>query len=84
MGGVDFDLIDLDMLRIKNDDNYIGLQAPISIHEVTQIATIVRGVPFMPVDLVDDVIIGTNQDSHDSDPRSVDEFDGLNNSDNDG
>jgi len=72
------------MFRIKNDDSYIGLQAPISILEVTQIATIVGGVPFMPVDLVDVAIIGTNQDSHDNDSQSVDEFDGLHNFDNDG
>jgi hypothetical protein len=38
----------------------------------------------MPVDLVDVVTIGTDQDNHDSDPRNADEFDGLNNSDNDG
>jgi hypothetical protein len=72
------------MFRIKNDDSYIGLQAPISIPEVTQIAIIVGGVPFMPIDLVDVAIIGMNQNSHDSDPQSADEFDGLNNSDNDG
>jgi hypothetical protein len=84
IGGVDFDPVDLDMFRIKNDDSYIGLQAPISIPKVPQIATIVGGVPFMPIDLVNVVVIRMNQDSHDSDPQSADEFDGLSNSDNDG
>jgi hypothetical protein len=32
--GVDFDLIDLDIYRIVNDDSYIDLQAPISIPKV--------------------------------------------------
>jgi hypothetical protein len=72
------------MFRIKNDDSYIGLHAPISIREVTQIATIIGGVSFMPIDLVDVATIGMNQDSHDSDPQNVDEFHGLNNSDSDG
>jgi hypothetical protein len=84
VGGVDFDPNDLDMFRIKNDDSHIGLQAPISILEVTQIATIVGRVPFMIVDLVHVATIGRNQDSHDSDPQSADEFDGQNNFDNDG
>jgi hypothetical protein len=38
----------------------------------------------MTVDLVHVVTIGRNQDSHDSDPQSADEFDRLNNFDNDG
>ncbi len=84
IGGVDFDPNDLDMFRIKNHDSYISLQAAISIPEVTQIAMIVGRVPFMTVDLVDVVTIGRNQNSHDSDPQSANEFDGLNNFDNDG
>jgi hypothetical protein len=38
----------------------------------------------MPIDLVDVVIVGTNQDIHDNDPQSVDEFDGPNKCNNDG
>ncbi len=76
--------IDLDMFRIENADNYISLQSPISIPEVTQTTTIVGGVALMPIDLVDVAIVGTNQNSHDNDPQSVDEFDGPNNSNNDG
>jgi hypothetical protein len=38
----------------------------------------------MHVDLVDVATIGTNQNSHDSDPHNAHEFDGLNNPDNDG
>jgi hypothetical protein len=34
------------MFIIENDDNYTGLQAPISIPEVAQTTTIVGGVPF--------------------------------------
>jgi len=80
---VNFDLIDLDMFRIENDDSYTNLQAPISILEVTQITTIVGGVPLVPIGLVN-VIVGTNQDNHDNDPQSANEFDGPNNFDNDG
>jgi hypothetical protein len=81
---VDSNLIDLDMFKIDNGDSYISLQVPISIPEVTQIATIVGGVPLMLIGLVNVVIVGTNQDSHDSDPQIADEFDGPNNFDNDG
>ncbi len=55
-----------------------------SIHEVTQTTTIVGRVPFMLIDLVDVVVVGTNQNNYDNDPQSVDEFDGPNNFDNDG
>jgi hypothetical protein len=72
------------MFRIENDDSYIGLQTPISILEVTQTSTIVGGVPLMFIDLVNVAIVGMNQDIHDSDPQSADEFDGPNNSNNDG
>jgi hypothetical protein len=72
------------MFKIESDDSYTSLQAPISILKVTQIATIVGRVPLMPIDLVDVVTIGMNQDSHDSDPQSANEFDGPNNSDNNG
>jgi len=72
------------MFRIENPDNYISLQSPISIPEVTQTTTIVGGVALMPIDLVDVAIVGMNQDSHDNDPQSVDEFDGPNNFNNDG
>jgi hypothetical protein len=37
----------------------------------------------MPIDLLNVVIVGTNQDIHDSDPQSTYEFDGSNNFDND-
>ncbi len=66
--GVDFDPIDLDIYRIMNDDSYIGLQAPISIPKVTQIIIIVGGVPLMPIDLVNVVVVGMNQNSYDNDP----------------
>jgi hypothetical protein len=38
----------------------------------------------MPINLVNVVTVGMNQNSYDNDPQSVDEFDGLNNCDNDG
>jgi hypothetical protein len=38
----------------------------------------------MPIDLVDGATIGMNQDNHDNDPQSANEFDVPNNSDNDG
>ncbi len=69
---------------MEMDDNYIGLQAPISISKVAQTSTIIGGIPFMLIDLVDVDTIGMNQDIHESDPQSVDEFDGPNNSNNDG
>jgi hypothetical protein len=72
------------MLRIENDNSYTSLQAPISIPKVTQTTTIVGGVALMPIDLVDVAIVGMNQDSHDNDPQSGDEFDGPNISNNDG
>ncbi len=84
MGDVDFDLIDLDMFRIENDDSYTSLQAPISTPKVTQIAAIVGGIPLMPIGLVNVVIVGTNQDSRDIDPQSANEFDEPNKFDNDG
>ncbi len=58
--GVDSDPIDLDMFRIENDDSYTSLQAQISIPKVTQIATIVGGIPLMPIDLVVVATIGMN------------------------
>ncbi len=66
---VDSNLIDFDIFRIENGDSYTNLQVPISIPEVTQIATIVEGVPLVPIGLVNVVIVGTNQDSHDNDPQ---------------
>jgi hypothetical protein len=72
--GVDFDPTDLDIFRIENDDSYIGLQAPISILEVTKKTTIVEGVPFMPIDLVNVVVVGMNQNNYENDPQSVDEL----------
>jgi hypothetical protein len=48
------------MFRIENDDSYTSLQAPISIPKVTQIATIVGGIPLMPIDLVVVATIGMN------------------------
>jgi hypothetical protein len=38
----------------------------------------------MPIDLVDVTTVGMNQDSHDTDSQSVNEFDGPNKSDNNG
>jgi hypothetical protein len=72
------------MFRIENDENYTSLKALISIPKVTQTTTIVGGVPLMPIDLVDVATIGTNQDSHENDPQSTDEFDGPNNSNTNG
>jgi hypothetical protein len=72
------------MFTIENDDSYTNLQAPISILEVTQTTTIVGIVPFLPIDLVNGATIGTNQDSHDNDPQSANEFNGPNNFNNDG
>jgi hypothetical protein len=48
------------MFQIKNDDSYISLQAPISIPNVTQIATIVGGIPPMLIDMVVVDTIGMN------------------------
>jgi hypothetical protein len=72
------------MFKIENDDSYISLQAPIPNHDVIQTTIIVGGVPLMPIDLIDVVNVGMNQDSQDSDPQSANEFDGPNNSNNDG
>lgn len=44
-------LIDLDLFRIDNVDEYVGLQAPNSIPEVVQITIIIRGVIFTLVEL---------------------------------
>jgi len=44
-------LIDLDLFRIDNVDEYVGLQDPNSIPEVVQITIIIRGVIFTLVEL---------------------------------
>lgn len=44
--GVQINLTDLDLFRIDNVDEHVGLQAPNSILEVVQITIIIRGVTF--------------------------------------
>ncbi len=49
--GVQINLINLDLFRIDNVDEYVSLQAPNSILEVVQITIIIRGVIFTLVEL---------------------------------
>jgi hypothetical protein len=48
--------MELDMFRLQDVDDYIGLQAPISIKELFQLDTIVRGVNVATIDVVANVL----------------------------
>jgi len=48
--------MELDMFRLQDVDDYIGLQALISIKELFQLDTIVRGVNVATIDVVANVL----------------------------
>jgi len=48
--------MELDMFRLQDVDDYIGLQAPISIKELFQLDTIVKGVNVATIDVVANVL----------------------------
>jgi hypothetical protein len=49
---IQIDPMELDMFRLQDVDDYIGLQAPISIEELVQPTTIIRGVNVATIDVV--------------------------------
>ncbi len=85
VGGGESNLINLHMFWIENDERYIGLQALISLLEVTQTTIIIGGVPFMPISLVGVATNGRVPNSdNDNDPDIMSEFVGSSSFDSDG
>jgi hypothetical protein len=83
--GVESNPINPYMFWIENDERYIGLQAPIPLPREIQTTTIIRGVPFMPTNLVGVTINGrVPYNDNDSVPNTMNEFVGSSNSNSDG
>ncbi len=76
---IQIDPMELDTFRLQDVDDSIGLQAFISIEELVQLATIVRGVNVATIDVVANVL--PNEGGED-DGTNVDRYATTFNSDN--
>jgi hypothetical protein len=59
---IQIDPMELDMFKPQDLDDYIGLQAHVSIEELVQLATSIGGVNVATIDLVANVLSNGGED----------------------